>query len=104
MEYYDEVVEIKKKPDAKPKMENPTVVDDDADRTTTKRPASSLPRKSAQKTAAAIAERPGSSESDSSESDAVDHAKVPAEGFDYKQWESLNVSGEVKEMFQYIGR
>lgn len=109
MEYYDEVIEVKKKTKAGEKSveklkETKMINDDDIERTTTKRPASSLPRKSARKPDQDQHERHASSESDSSESDANDNAKVPAEGFDYKQWEHLALPNEIKEMFQYIGR
>lgn len=119
MDYYDEVVEIKNKPKRIPSqrstdqstVSNEVVASerkipelnaassvDDVERTTQKRPASSLPRKAIQKI-----ERI-SSESDSSESDTEDNLKHSAEGFDYKQWENLNVSSEIKELFQYIPR
>lgn len=119
MEYYDEVVEIKNKPkrissakstDQSTASNGATPLDcttsepnvaasvDDAERTTQKRPASSLPRNAVQKI-----ERI-SSESESSDSDTEDHLKHSAEGFDYKQWEGLNVSSEIKELFQYIPR
>lgn len=119
MEYYDEVVEIKNKPKRIPsqkstdlsavsnevtplehKIPEPNAVTsiDDAERTTQKRPASSLPRNAIQKI-----ERI-SSESESSDSDTEDNVKHSAEGFDYKQWENLNVSSEIKELFQYIPR
>lgn len=101
MEYYDEVIEVKKKAKQEAKIEhkNQPKVDDDADRTTTKRPASSLPRNSGRKQ-----ERRASTESDSSDSEINDNGNVPAEGFDYKQWDSLNVPNEIKDLFQYIGR
>lgn len=119
MDYYDEVVEIKNKPKRIPSQRstdqstasnevvaserkipelNAATSVDDVERTTQKRPASSLPRKAIQKI-----ERI-SSESDSSESDTEDNLKHSAEGFDYKQWENLNVSSEIKELFQYIPR
>lgn len=103
MEYYDEVIEVKKKAkqEANTGNKNQPKVDDDADRTTTKRPASSLPRKSGRKVEQ---ERRASTESDSSDSEINDNGNVPAEGFDYKQWESLNVPNEIKDLFQYIGR
>lgn len=71
---------------------------EDAERTTQKRPASSLPRKAIQKIDRI------SSESESSDSDTEDNLKHSAEGFDYKQWEDLNVSSDIKELFQYIPR
>lgn len=103
MDYYDEVIEVKKKAkqEAKTENKNQTKVDDDADRTTTKRPASSLPRRSGR---IGVQERRASTESYSSDSEINENANVPAEGFNYKQWESLNVSSEIKELFQYIGR
>lgn len=116
-EYYDEVVEIKNKPKrivgekspdqatagvtpserntAEPK--GPASIDD-SERTTQKRPSSSLPRNAIQKI-----ERI-SSDSESSDSDTEDNLKQSAEGFDYKKWEDLNVSAEIKELFQYIPR
>lgn len=118
MDYYDEVVEIKNKPKRIPSQKssdqppiltevapserkNPEPIastsTDDAERTTQKRPTSSLPRKAIQKI-----ERISSSES--SESDTEDNMKQSAEGFDYKQWEELNVSSDIKELFQYIPR
>lgn len=103
MEYYDEVIEVKKKAkqEEKAEIKNQPTVDDDADRTTTIRPASSLPRKSGRKVEL---ERRASSESDSSDSEINDNGNVPAEGFNYKQWENLNVPSEIKDLFQYIGR
>lgn len=103
MEYYDEVIEVKKKSkqEAKTENKNQPKIDDDADRTTTKRPASSLPRKSGRKVEQ---ERRASTESDSSDSEINDNENVPAEGFDYKQWETLNVPSDIKDLFQYIGR
>lgn len=117
MEYYDEVVEVKRKL----KLEKPTALDensknpslnavknppqqsfDDSERTTTKRPGSSLPRKSG-----ASATKPAerlSSDTDSSDTDSEENQKISAESFDYKQWETLNVSSEIKEMYQYIAR
>lgn len=103
MEYYDEVIEVKKKAKQEGKSENKNQpkVDDDANRTTTKRPASSLPRRSGRKVEP---ERRPSTESDSSDSEMNDNGNVSAEGFDYKQWESLDVPTEIKDLFQYIGR
>lgn len=119
MEFYDEVVEIKNKAKRTPsgmstdhstasngitplerKIAEPIAATsiDDAERTTQKRPASSLPRNAIQKI-----ERI-SSESESSDSDTEDNFKQSAEGFDYKKWEDLNVSTEIKELFQYIPR
>lgn len=120
MDYYDEVVEIKNKPKRissqrsndqstdsnevvaserkNPESNAATSVDDDVERTTQKRPTSSLPRKAIQK----IERIP--SESESSDSDTENNLKHSVEGFDYKQWEDLNVSSEIKELFQYIPR
>lgn len=119
MEYYDEVVEIKNKPKRLPSQRNPDQSNssseipsierkklgppsipsvDDSERTTSKRPQSSLPRRSGEKV-----ERV-SSDSESSDSDTDDHAKTAVDGFDYKQWESLNVSADLKELYQYIAR
>lgn len=114
MEYYDEVVEIKRKPklESRTKSEdsvkggvlnavkNPPELIDDSERTTTKRPSSSLPRKSGIQNTA----DPLSSESDSSDTDSDDNAKISAEGFDYKQWENVNAPGDIKELYQYIAR
>lgn len=106
MEQYDEVVEIKKKPkpegriNPEKSIQGKAVLEsiDDSERTTTKRPASSLPRR-----AAKPAERL-TSESESSDSEAEDNAKLIIEGFDYRQWESLDVPPELKELYQYIAR
>lgn len=119
MDYYDEVVEIKNKPKrissqrstdqstasnevgaSERKIPEPNAATsvDDVERTTQKRPVSSLPRKAIQKIEHI------SSESESSDSDTDDNLKHSAEGFDYKQWEDLNVSSDIKELFQYIPR
>lgn len=119
MDYYDEVVEIKNKPkrissqnsaDQLPASNEVTSLDrrkpepifstsnDDSERTTQKRPTSSLPRNTIQKIEHIL------SESESSDSDTDDNLKHSTEGFDYKQWEDLNVSSEIKEIFQYIPR
>lgn len=116
MEFYDEVVEVRRKPKTdKQNSQEPTMhplksIDgaiaasssiDDSERTTTKRPTSSLPRKNnIQNTGNGNA----TSESESSDSESEENAKNPSEGFDYKQWENLNVSTEIKDLYQYIAR
>lgn len=105
MELYDEVVEVKKKPrgENRPGVEKiaqpKAVVEqiDDSERTTTKRPTSSLPRKSIKTTGRL------SSESESSDTGTED-GKATVDGFDYRQWESLDVPPEIKELYQYIAR
>lgn len=113
MEFYDEIIEIKRKPQISSntpdkkmssaiKKDIPTAITaqstDDADRTTTKRPSSSLPRKGPQQSGH------DASETDSSDSESETHAENLADGFNYKQWESLNVSSEVKDLYQYIAK
>lgn len=44
------------------------------------------------------------SESDGSDTESEDNTKYGAEGFDYKQWEQLDVPVDIKELFQYISR
>lgn len=71
---------------------------DDSERTTQQRPASSLPRNAPQKIDRIL------SDTESSDSDSEENTKFAAEGFDYKQWEGLNLPNEIKELFQYIPR
>lgn len=105
MELYDEVVEVKKKArgEGRPSVEKiaqpKALVEqiDDSERTTTKRPSSSLPRKST-KSAGRV-----SSESESSDS-ATEDGKAVVDGFDYRQWENLDVPADIKELYQYIAR
>lgn len=108
MEHYDEVMEIKRKPKAEtgPRVErvesqdrNKAVLEqiDDADRMTTVRPSSSMPRNSKFKERIA-------SESESSDTATEENAKVVADGFDYRVWESLDMPKDVKELYQYIAR
>lgn len=90
MELYDEVVEVKKKSregqqsSAKPGPSRPAVLEQisDSERTTTKRPASSLPRKSVKTTEKVT------SESESSDTATEDNKEFSAEDFDYRQWEN----------------
>lgn len=114
MEFYDEVIEIKKTPKTnrsnskekgmssavKGESSAPIVPQsiDDSSRTTTKRPGSSLPRKSAQHAVHAA------SDTESSDSESEKNAENLAEGFNYKQWENLNVSSEIKDIYQYIAK
>lgn len=105
MELYDEVVEVKRKP----KIENRTHADnsgqgkaileqiDDLDKTTTKRPASSLPRNVKPSDRA-------HSESESSDTGTDDNAKIAVDGFDYRIWESLDLPKDVKDLYQFIAR
>lgn len=117
MDYYDEVVEIKQNQN---KVEDTGIKEtaindggegvseisgpkklaeiDNIERTTQKRPTSSLPRKTGQKVDRI------SSDTESSGTDTEENLKISAEGFDYKQWENLNLSSELKEMYQYIAR
>lgn len=105
MEHYDEVLEIKRKPkaEARSRLENQdrnkAVLEqiDDADRMTTVRPSSSLPRNSKFKERIA-------SESESSDTATDDIAKVAVDGFDYRVWESLDLPQDVKDLYQYIAR
>lgn len=105
MEHYDEVVEVKRKPkiEPRPRVENPdrnkAVLEqiDDADRITSIRPSSSLPRNSKFKERIA-------SESESSDTATDENAKVAVDGFDYRVWESLDMPKDVKELYQYIAR
>lgn len=105
MDMYDEVVEVEQRPKSKGHTsverinESKQIVEkiDDSERTTTKRPGSSLPRKSAKSV-----ERL-SSESESSDT-GTDDAKAIVDGFDYRQWENLDVPPEIKELYQYIAR
>lgn len=39
-----------------------------------------------------------------SETESEDIAKYTAEGFDYKQWEKLEVPSDIRDLFQYISR
>lgn len=96
MERYDEVIEVKKKP--KPDGRGVLQSIDDSERTTTKRPASSLPRKSIKSSERAP------SDSESSDTGTEENAKLIIEGFDYRQWETLDVPPEIKELYQYIAR
>lgn len=106
MEHFDEVIEVKKRPTAEGRpileqsIQGKAVLEsiDDSDRTTTKRPTSSLPRKSGR-----LVERL-TSESESSDSGPEDNAKLIIEGFDYRQWENLEGPPELKELYQYIAR
>lgn len=101
MELYDEVVEVKKKPrgENRPGAQAKAIVEqiDDSERTTTKRPTSSLPRKSIKPTGRL------SSESESSDTGTED-GKATVDGFDYRQWETLDVPPEIKDLYQYIAR
>lgn len=114
MEFYDEIIEVNRKPNMsaeKPgkktsagiKKDQPMPVApqslDDSDRTTTKRPSSSLPRKSG-------VQQPASAQSDteSSDTESEPNPDNPADAFNYKQWETLNVSSEIKELYQYIAK
>lgn len=114
MEYYDEIIEVKRKQSmssektgnkssAGTKKDPPAPVAvqslDDSDRTTTKRPASSLPRKSAAQLPARI-----QSDTESSESESEANPDNPADAFNYKQWETLNISSEIKDLYQYIAK
>lgn len=56
-----------------------------------------LPRKPAQRPEGITSE----SESDT---DSEDQTKYVADGFDYKQWDKLEVPADIKELFQYISR
>lgn len=113
MDYYDEVVEVKKHPkrnltqrsSEKSITESAEIISkmkavvepiDDSERITQKRPASSLPRNAPQKIDRIL------SDTESSDSETEDNLKFSAEGFDYKQWENINVPSEIKELFQYI--
>lgn len=106
MEMYDEVIEVKKKPRGESrqgveKIAQPRAVVeqiDDSERTTTKRPTSSLPRKSVKNTTGRL-----SSESESSDTEPED-GKATVDGFDYRQWETLEVPPEIKDLYQYIAR
>lgn len=117
MEFYDEVVEVRRKSKTgKQNLHELTMnpiknvdgaivassLNGDSERTTTKRPTSSLPRKSNNNQN--IANDNATSESESSDSESEENAKNPSEGFDYKQWENLNVSTEIKDLYQYIAR
>lgn len=105
MEHYDEVVEVKRKPKAEPRtqVENQdrkkAVLEqiDDAERMTTIRPSSSLPRNSKFKDRIA-------SDRESSDTATEENAKVATDGFDYRVWESLDLPKDVKELYQYIAR
>lgn len=106
MEMYDEVVEIKRKPKLGRKTSTESIKHDkavlehidDSERTTTKRPASSLPRKSVKP-----AERV-TSESESSDTGTEENIKISTEGFDYRQWENLDFPSDIKDLYQYIAR
>lgn len=106
MEHFDEVIEVTKKSTVKGRQNQGQSVQgkavlesiDDSERTTTKRPTSSLPRKTGK-----AVERL-TSESESSDSGAEDNAKLIIEGFDYRQWENLDGPPELKELYQYIAR
>lgn len=106
MEMYDEVIEVKKKSKAENRgntnkggVSRPVIepVVDDSERTTTKRPTSSLPRKNTKPTERLT------SESESSDT-GTDDAKATLDGFDYRQWESVDVPPEIKDLYQYIAR
>lgn len=107
MEMYDEVVEVKKKPKDKTESgatksgpSRPAVLEqiDDSERTTTKRPASSLPRKSAKPV-----ERL-SSESESSDT-GTDEKQFSAEDFDYRIWEhDESIPADLRELYPFIAR
>lgn len=97
MEQYDEVVEVKKRP--KPegnRGRNVLEQIDDSERTTTKRPGSSLPK------GVKHTERL-TSESESSDT-TDENAKIAIDGFDYTVFEKLDVPPEIKDLYQYIGR
>lgn len=106
MEQYDEVVEVKRRPradghsSAGKSGNSKTLLEsiDDSERTTTIRPASSLPRKGMKPR-----ERTAS-DSESSDSATDENTKRIIEGFDYRIWENLDVIPEVKELYQYIAR
>lgn len=105
MEMYDEVVEVKQRPKGTGHSSVESINQskqiaeriNDSGRTTTKRPGSSLPRKSAKSV-----ERL-SSGSESSDT-VTDDAKAIIDGFDYRQWENLDVPPEIKDLYQYIAR
>lgn len=109
MEHYDEVVEVKRKSKtgarskgeksansepSKPKLQQI----DDLERTTTKRPSSSLPKGKARTTERAT------SESESSDTNTDDNAKPAIDGFDYTIWANLDLPKEIKDLYQYIAR
>lgn len=109
MEHYDEVVEVKRKTKAggrstgeksestapgKPVLQQI----EDLERTTTKRPGSSLPKGKTKTTERAT------SESESSDSHTDDNAKPAIDGFDYTIWANLDLPKELKDLYQYIAR
>lgn len=108
MELYDEVVEIKKKPKEERQLSatksvpaRATLLEqiDDSERTTTKRPTSSLPRKNAR-----TAERL-TSESESSDTGTEDNKQFSAEDFDYRQWETMDgIPKDIKELIPFISK
>lgn len=106
MEHYDEVIEVKRKPKSsgRTKVENSrsdsSVLQqiDDSERTTTKRPGSSLPKgkiKTVERT---------TSESESSDTNTDDNTKPAVNEFDYTIWANLDLPKEVKDLYQYIAR
>lgn len=66
--------------------------------TSSKHLTGTIPRKQPQRTEGVT------SESDGSDTESEENVKYGAEGFDYKQWEQLDVPVDIKELFQYISR